>query len=171
MPQYKEYKLHIKTKINGQEVTPLNLPMARLAEYLADLATLFGYREHVHFLKVEEGSASPIALVEMEREARVRERMVQAAAGRAPTDANRAYIQLNQKFVDDDGYGEVLKNLLGERLKLSNSPAKKRKPIPCLWTHQRKHIRPGGIEASRGSGSHDSRLATRRRWTHVLLRC
>ena len=33
--------------------------MARLAEYLARLATVFGFQEHVHFLKVRKGSAIP----------------------------------------------------------------------------------------------------------------
>ena len=31
--------------------TPATLPMARLAEYLADLATVLGEKEHVHFLE------------------------------------------------------------------------------------------------------------------------
>ena len=30
-------------------LSPDRVPMARLAEYIADLAPLFGYKEHAHF--------------------------------------------------------------------------------------------------------------------------
>ena len=33
-------------------LTPESVPMARLAEYMADLADLFGHKEHVHFDRV-----------------------------------------------------------------------------------------------------------------------
>ena len=37
--------------------TPDTLPMARLAEYIADLAVIFGEKELVHFVGIEKGSA------------------------------------------------------------------------------------------------------------------
>jgi len=36
---------------------PETLPMARLAEYLARLAVLFGHQDQVYFSKVRKGSA------------------------------------------------------------------------------------------------------------------
>ena len=37
--------------------TPETLPMARLAEYMAHLAALYGSEERVHFDKLKKGSA------------------------------------------------------------------------------------------------------------------
>ena len=53
--KYAEFKLSITGKINGQDITPLTLPMARLAEYLTDFATLLGNKEYVHFTNVRRG--------------------------------------------------------------------------------------------------------------------
>lgn len=36
---------------------PDRVPMARLAEYIADLVRLFGYKEHVHFRRVASSAA------------------------------------------------------------------------------------------------------------------
>lgn len=38
-------------------LSPDRVPMARLAEYIADLARLFGYKEHVHFVRVASRAA------------------------------------------------------------------------------------------------------------------
>ena len=54
MPNWKEFRFKIEGKVNGEEMTPLTLPMARLAEYITDLAMIMGHRESVHFIKVYE---------------------------------------------------------------------------------------------------------------------
>jgi hypothetical protein len=128
--QYREYKLRIHGKIDGQEITPFTLPMTRLVEYLKDFATLLGSRDHVHFIKVGDGSASPTALVEMEEDTRVRERVKNAAAGIGPSDANGAYLQLNTKLTEDEGFGEILERI-GERdAKVIEFPGKRRELSP-----------------------------------------
>jgi hypothetical protein len=128
--QYREYKLRIHGKIKGQEITPLTLPMSRLADYLADYASLLGFKEHVHFRHVEDGSAAPVALVEMEQDSAVRERVKQAASGFGPIDATRAYAELNSKFAADDGYGEILEKIGDHEARIIEFPGKKRQLSP-----------------------------------------
>jgi len=127
---YREFKLRISGNINGQEITPLTMPMSRLAEYLTDFAILLGHKEYVHFVTVEDGSAAPLALVEMEKDAQVRERIKQAASGSGPTDAPGIYAKLNTKFTEDDGYGEILEKLGDREIGIIEFPGKKRKLSP-----------------------------------------
>ena len=128
--EYREFKLRIHGMVNGQEITPLTLPMAKLAEYLAAYASLLGYRENVHFIKVEGGSASPIALVEMERDSHVRERIKQAANGIGPNDALDAYKKLNTILTEDDGYGEVLERVDTREMTVIEFPGNRRNLSP-----------------------------------------
>lgn len=127
---YREFKLRISGSINGQEITPLTMPMSRLAEYLTDFAILLGNKDHVHFVTVEDGSAAPLALVEMEKDAQVRERIKQAGSGSGPADAPGIYAKLNTKFTEDDGYGEILEKLGDREIRIIEFPGKKRKLSP-----------------------------------------
>lgn len=54
MPNWKEFRFVIEGDIDGHDITPLTLPMARLAEYLTDLAMLMGHHESVHLVNVAE---------------------------------------------------------------------------------------------------------------------
>ena len=150
--EYREYKLRIHGKIDGQEITPLTLPMTRLVEYLKDFATLLGSRDHVHFVRVGDGSAAPTVLVDMGEDSRVRERLKNAAAGIGSGDANTAYAQLNTKLTEDEGFGEILERI-GERdAKVIEFPGKKRElspkygPIKQSASVQGELIRVGGQE-------------------------
>jgi hypothetical protein len=106
MPKYRR----IKFKIDG--FTPLTLPMARLAEYIKDLATLLGAENDVHFERVAKGSAALVSLVHEPEYLTVRGRIIAAEAGNASPEANRAYRDIRAllrqdmvpaKFVDDTG--------------------------------------------------------------------
>ena len=55
--------------------TPSAIPMARLAEYMADFAVLLGNEKSVHPGGLEEGSTVLVAKVEWEAEPKVRERL------------------------------------------------------------------------------------------------
>jgi hypothetical protein len=46
--------------------TPDTIPMRRLAEYMQDLADLFGEREHVHFARIEAGSTVLVQRIDAE---------------------------------------------------------------------------------------------------------
>ena len=43
--------------------SPETLPMSRLAEYMAQLATLLGEKSHVHFVELAAGSAKLVHAV------------------------------------------------------------------------------------------------------------
>lgn len=107
MTKFKELRFIIDGEIDGQKITPLTLPMARLAEYLADLANLYGFKNAVHFLRVDEGSAAPVALVEEEEEVRVLDRVHRAPTGSGDPTAHRAFEALNRKLMDDNATGYV----------------------------------------------------------------
>ena len=51
--KHRDYRFHIEA------YSPDTMPMARLADYLADLAKMLGQEKSVHFLKVEGGVQLP----------------------------------------------------------------------------------------------------------------
>jgi hypothetical protein len=88
--------------------TPETLPMARLAEYMADLATLLGEQTSVHFVRLDRGSIGLVHKVDREAEPKIKERMRQVRQGNPPLDALRAYRSINKRLKADNGVG-VLK--------------------------------------------------------------
>src|SRR5258707_5067716 len=101
MPNWKEFRLKIDGEINGVEITPLTMPLARLALYLADLAQLLGHRDDVHLVTVETGSAQPVIYVDADEESRVTERVRQAQRGMGDWKANRAYKRIDNRLRED----------------------------------------------------------------------
>ncbi len=55
--------------------TPSTIPLARLAEYMAEFAVLLGNEKSVHPGGLEKGSTILVAKVEWEAEPKVRERL------------------------------------------------------------------------------------------------
>ena len=108
MPNWKEFRFKIEGEINGEKMTPLTIPMARLALYLVDLAQLLGYRDSVHLIAVEDGSAQPVIFIDAEEEPRITARVRNAQRGMAQTDANRAYKKLDNKLRDDKAFATIL---------------------------------------------------------------
>lgn len=82
--------------------TPDTLPMARLAEYLLTLATLFGYKEYVHFIQVRKGSAVPEIDVDREAAPKVGARLKLVGAPDAPPELRRAQREINDMLRDDN---------------------------------------------------------------------
>lgn len=102
---------------NGQEYifkidafTPETLPMARLAEYLADLAIMLGEVRSVHFVRLDGGSTSVVHQIEEEAVPIVRERVNEIRRGDGPPDAMKAYEQTNRRLKDDDCIGVLTEN-------------------------------------------------------------
>lgn len=87
--------------------SPDSIPMARLAEYLVQLAGLLGNTDSVHFLEVGDGSVQLISEVEYEAIPKVRERLSRVAALDAPDDARKRYAQLNEMLRDDNAVGSL----------------------------------------------------------------
>ena len=67
--KHREYRFEIDA------FTPASMPMFRLAEYVADLAKIFGNNNNVHLLKIDPGSTVPVVMVEWEAEPKVRDRI------------------------------------------------------------------------------------------------
>jgi len=85
--------------------TPETMPMARLAEYIAQLAELLGEPTAVHFVKLEPGSTTVVHQVEYEAIPKVQERTASVRRGDGPSDAIRAYRKINRLLRDDNAVG------------------------------------------------------------------
>jgi hypothetical protein len=105
---WKEFRFVIEGSIDGQAISPLTLPMARLAEYLTDLAMLMGHRESVHLVNVAEGGAESVMFVDAEEESRITHQIRSAARGMGTRDANAAYRKLDDKLREDDAIGNIV---------------------------------------------------------------
>lgn len=82
--------------------TPDTLPMARLAEYLTDLAALLGEKERVHFREVEPGSAGLAYDVEAVAVPKVKERVRRARIADADSEERRAFENIDHRLRKDN---------------------------------------------------------------------
>lgn len=89
------------------ETNPLDISMTRLVEYLAELATVVGNREDVHFLKVEEGSLPCIMEVEADAEPRIISRVKDIVSGKCTEEARIAYNTLREFLQEDKCSAEL----------------------------------------------------------------
>jgi hypothetical protein len=85
------------------ETTPHILPMARLADYLRKLAILFGHENHVHFLKMKDGSATAVAEMDEEIAPLIVDRTRKAAEGEGVQEAIEGFESVKE-MLEDDGY-------------------------------------------------------------------
>jgi hypothetical protein len=95
--------------------TPETIPMARLAEYLHELAAILGEPKAVHFVRLDSGSTVVVHKVETEAVPKVRGRVGAIARKRAPRDAMRAYHTINRMLRADNGAG-VLQETSGAEI-------------------------------------------------------
>lgn len=93
--------------------TPHTLPMARLAEYLKELAKLLGSEDKVHFLRVDEGSADCAMEVEEEEQSVISDRVRQAKIGQGPKEAVKAFHSI-RFFLDEDDRSALMEWEEGE---------------------------------------------------------
>ncbi len=98
----RSYELRFKIDV----FTPDTLPMARLAEYMSDLAAMYGERESVHFVKLEKSSAVLVQRVDGDALPKVRNRVLQARDGLGP--GVDAYKRVNQLLREDHAVGEIV---------------------------------------------------------------
>lgn len=83
------------------------LPMARLAEYMADLAGLFGACEHVHFDRLEPGSTVLVQHVDQDGLLAVEQRLDSAATDHPPPDIAKCYRGIDNRLAEDDASGSL----------------------------------------------------------------
>jgi hypothetical protein len=107
MPNWKEFRFKIEGKIGDEEITPLTLPMARLAEYLTDVAMVMGHKESVHFITTENGSLGNLIYVDADEETRVTDQIQNSARGMGPRHANDAYKRIDWRLREDNAVGAI----------------------------------------------------------------
>jgi len=88
--------------------SPSSFPLARLSEYLKDLADLFGEDKFVHFDRLEEGSTTAIVAVEREAEPKVRKRLQAVKRKNGPPEAMRAAKNIDDRLRMDNTKGAVI---------------------------------------------------------------
>jgi hypothetical protein len=94
---------HYRFKIDVFRVD--TIPMARLAEYMAELARMLGQPERVHFSHIEDGSAVLVSSIEDPAWPKVTERVHSVLQGTAPKDALQAYHVLDAMLAKDNAVG------------------------------------------------------------------
>ena len=86
---------------------PRELPMGRLAEYMADLSRLFGEGDHVHFDRLEPGSTVLVQHVDRQALATIEERLVLAASHDPPDEIAKCYRVIDERLAQDGASGSL----------------------------------------------------------------
>ena len=88
--------------------SPETIPMAKLAEYMADLAALLGRDNAVHFARLETGSTKIVALVEYEDFPKVRTRLANISRGNWDKEtAKLVRAQIDHRLANDNAIGRI----------------------------------------------------------------
>lgn len=109
--------------------TPDTLPMARLAEYLAQLAILYGSEERVHFEKLKKGSAILQVAVEEPAFPKVYQRLQSVKSGDPDPEAHKAFKAIDKLLRQDNAVGTLSRPAVGKILEF---PGRK---LPIAETH------------------------------------
>lgn len=157
--------------------TPATIPMARLAEYMRELAALMGSESGAHYRGATKGSTVLNVEVAPENAAKVAERLLQATSSDAPAEAKKAMANLDALLRADNATGTL--TLPGRRrpIRLQGIEAmlpERVGPIREFTTVQGEVVRVGGKDRSLhalliGEDGQTFRLSTGSRETAKLL--
>ena len=148
-------------------MTPLTIPMARLALYLIDLAQLMGYRESVHLVSVEKGGARPVIYIDAEEESRIVGRVRDAQRGMAPKDAIRAYKKIDTLLRQDQASAAIIN--VSEKAEVIEFPGiKTNLPQPYGPIRERASV-VGELKRLRWIRPHDTDSLAENRRDNFLL--
>lgn len=87
--------------------TPETIPMSRLAEYMAQLAELYGSEPHIHFDTLRGGSAILSSIVQASAMPLVEKRLSLVHDAAAPEQFKKAFQHLNLMLKADKAIGEI----------------------------------------------------------------
>ncbi len=126
--------------------TPGTMPLGRLAEYLAELATMLGEDHAIHLVEVDEGSTVLVHKIDHEAVPKIRDRAAAIQAGRAPVTSMRSYKKVNHMLRDDNGAAALLEGVA----EILEFPGKRAVLPPFMTVSERGEIdgevvRVGGI--------------------------
>ncbi|WCM19518.1 hypothetical protein NDK50_19200 [Paraburkholderia bryophila] len=96
---------HLNFKIDN--LTPETLPMARLAQYLAQLSILYGNDDSVHFEKLRKGSAIVQVRVENPAFPKVSQRLQSVRAGEPEPEIQKAFRTIDRLLKADNAVGTI----------------------------------------------------------------
>jgi hypothetical protein len=88
--------------------SPDTIPLARLSQYLGDLARMMGEQANVHLARIEKGSTVPVIRVDWEAEPKVRERLRAVKFNEGPAEPRRAFKEINKRLVEDNANGVLV---------------------------------------------------------------
>jgi hypothetical protein len=108
MPKPAEYRYVIDV------FTPDTLPMARLAEYMRELAMLLGEPANVHFDRLERGSAVLVSKIDPPAVPKVVSRVEGLRDGSAGEDVRKAFQTLDKMLRQDNAIGTLLNEVGAE---------------------------------------------------------
>jgi len=86
---------------------PDTIPMARLAEYMANLAALLGSEKSVHFVRLDAGCVELVHRVDAEDMPKVDARISAVQRGDGALDAIRAFRHLDDMLANDNATGHL----------------------------------------------------------------
>ena len=127
--------------------TPTTIPMARLAEYVSDLAKIFGNNSYVHLARIEAGSTVPIVLVDWEAEPKVRERLKAIRTHEALEEAQQAAKDIDRRLLQDNAKAALVDPTGGKILRFcgrENATKLEFGPITQPGVFQGTPIKVGG---------------------------
>lgn len=97
----KSYTLYIKA------FTPETIPMARLAQYMQNLAAMLGHENAVHFQTLKPGSTQLVTTVDHEDVPKVANHLAQVKRGEGSPDATKAQAEIDRLLAEDNATGFV----------------------------------------------------------------
>lgn len=95
----KSYTLYIDA------YSPETIPMARLAEYMQNLAILMGHENGVHFERLLPGSTQLAARIDHEYVPKVEAQLDRIRTGDAPTEVLKAQCEIDRLLAEDNATG------------------------------------------------------------------
>jgi hypothetical protein len=87
--------------------TPESIPMARLAQYMAALADLVGFKDSTHFVRLEPGSACLVSRVDIHDVPKVDSRLAAVMSDAPPQGTTKAFKTLDDMLAEDNAIGEI----------------------------------------------------------------
>jgi hypothetical protein len=97
----KRYTLYIKA------YTPETIPMARLAQYMQNLAAMLGHDAAVHFDTLKPGSTQLVTWIDHEDVPKVATHLDQVKRGEGSSDAAKAHAEIDRLLAEDNATGFV----------------------------------------------------------------
>jgi hypothetical protein len=109
--------------------TPEIMPLARLAEYLGELAKILGEDHSIHLIELEPGSTVLVHRIDGEAVPKIRDRVAAVRRGDAPAAAMRSYNKVNKLLRNDSASASLLEDgteileFPGKKAELPHFPA------------------------------------------------